>query len=286
MQSAQDAKLSLERMDEIHQMENEEKEVSNNEKAKYLTNIPKNKDIIIRNLSFRYDFYSDDVLKDVNATIPENKITAIVGASGSGKTTLLKLILGFYRPREGEINIGNNDLNELKPSFWRANCGVVMQDGYIFSDTIEKNISLSEPLIDTEKLEQSAQTACISDYIHELPIGYQTQIGQEGVGLSQGQKQRMLIARVVYKNPHYIFFDEATNALDANNEKAIMKNLDAFFKNKTVVIVAHRLSTVKKADQIIVLDKGKIIEQGNHQTLTAQKGAYYQLVKNQLELGR
>jgi ATP-binding cassette subfamily B protein len=242
--------------------------------------------IHIKNLSFRYAGpQSELVLNSVNITIPQNKVTAIVGASGSGKTTLLKLILGFYLPVSGEIKIGENHLHNLNYSTWRSNCGVVLQDGFIFSDTIAGNIAVSDEVIDRKRLLFASQMANIQDFIERLPLGYNTMIGKEGNGLSQGQKQRLLIARAIYKNPEYVFFDEATNALDANNERQIMENLNRFFKGKTVVVVAHRLSTVKNADQIIVMDKGSVIETGTHNDLALVKGSYYHLVKNQLELG-
>ena len=219
--------------------------------------------------------------------IPEGKVTAIVGASGSGKTTLIKLLLKFYDPTEGMINIGSTKLNNISTKVWRKACGSVMQDGFLFGDTISRNIteSDSEGIIDKERLLHAVKVANIEEFIEELPSGYNTKIGSSGVNISGGQKQRIFIARSVYKNPKYIFFDEATSALDANNEKVIMENLQEFYKGKTVIVVAHRLSTVKNADQIIVLDRGKIIERGNHTELTAKRGAYFTLVKNQLELG-
>ena len=209
----------------------------------------------------------------------------MVGVSGSGKTTMVKLLLGFYPPTKGEIKIGDIYLSNFSSRLWRQKCGVVMQDGFIFSDSIAKNVAVSDEIIDKEKLLQSVKIANIQDMIESLPLGYNTKIGMEGHGLSQGQKQRILIARSVYKSPEYLFFDEATNALDANNERIIMKNMEEFFKGRTVIVVAHRLSTVKNADQIVVLDKGKIVEKGTHQELTRLKGAYYNLVKDQLELG-
>jgi len=224
-------------------------------------------------------------LNKLNLTIPANKVTAIVGVSGSGKSTLLKLMLNFYTPENGQLKIGPHDLKNISQRAWRNKCGVVMQEGYLFSDTIANNIAVGEDYIDKERLKYAVNVANIKEFIEELPLSYNTTIGMEGVGISTGQKQRLLIARAVYKNPEFLFFDEATSALDANNEKVIMEKLDQFFKNKTVVVIAHRLSTVKNAHQIVVLDKGKIVEVGNHQTLANQKGHYYNLVKNQLELG-
>lgn len=242
--------------------------------------------INIKDLSFKYEGVGNDlVLKNLSASIPSKKITAIVGTSGSGKTTLMKLLLKFYDPTEGAINIDTTNLKNISSKTWRDKCGVVMQEGYIFNDSIANNIAVGDDNIDKEKLKHAVFVANIKEFIENLPLGYNTKIGMEGVGISTGQKQRILIARAVYKNPEYIFLDEATSALDANNEKVIMNNLNEFFKNKTVVIIAHRLSTVKNADQIIVLDNGKIIEHGNHTELTALRGSYYALVKNQLELG-
>ena len=217
--------------------------------------------------------------------IPQEKVTAVVGASGSGKTTLVKLLLQYYNPIKGKIEIGKQNLEKFNSTWWRNNCGAVMQDGFIFSESIAKNIAQSDYEIDKEKLKEASQIANIHDFIMELPLKYNTVIGNEGQNLSQGQKQRVLIARAVYKNPDFLFFDEATNALDANNEKAIVGNLQEFYQGKTVIIVAHRLSTVRNADQIVVLDDGEVVEVGNHKELTANKGAYYKLVKNQLELG-
>lgn len=281
IQSLQDAKISLERLGEIHNKENEEKEDIN--RINYLPDI---KSIAINNLKFRYKGpHSQAVLKNINLDIPEGKITAIVGTSGSGKTTLIKLLLGFYPFEKGEIKIGDLSINDINASFWRSKCGVVMQDGFIFSDSIAENIAPGDDNIDRKKLLHAAKVSNIKPFIDSLPLGYNTKIGQEGSGISQGQKQRILIARAVYKEPEYIFLDEATNALDANNEKTIMGNLNDFFKGRTVLIVAHRLSTVKNADQIVVLEQGEIIERGTHKELTKLKGAYYELVKNQLELG-
>ena len=211
--------------------------------------------------------------------IPKGKVTAIVGASGSGKTTLVKLMLGYYPVLEGKINVGGTDVNDLNKDWWRQQCGVVMQEGVIFSESIARNIAVDDSEVDKERLAQAARIACIHDYVMSLPLKYNTKIGRDGVGLSLGQKQRVLIARAVYKDPDYIFLDEATNSLDANNERAIVENLAKFYQGKTVVVVAHRLSTVRDADQIIVLHQGKVVETGNHETLIARKGAYYDLVK-------
>ena len=276
----QDAKISLERLSEIHEKEDEEPE-----NKEYISEIPKNSTIHLNKVSFRYIGSDQLVLKELDLEIPANKITAIVGASGSGKTTLMKLLLKFYDPNSGGILLGNYDLKTISQKTWRSQCGVVMQEGYIFSDTIANNIAVGVDYVDKKKLAHAVDVANIQAFIESLPLSYNTKIGMEGVGLSTGQKQRLLIARAVYKNPNYLFFDEATSALDANNEKVIMAKLNTFFEDKTVVVIAHRLSTVKNADQIVVLDKGKIVEVGNHTTLVKQKGSYYHLVKNQLELG-
>ena len=279
--SLQDVKISLERINEIHQMADE------NGKEGLLTSIEdKNEGIDIKSIIFKYDQHAlRKTIDDVSIHIPQGKVTAIVGASGSGKTTLIRLMLGYYSVLEGKINIGNTDINKLNKKWWRRQCGVVMQDGVIFSESIARNIAVDDGDIDKERLLKAAEIACIKDYVMALPLKFNTKIGRDGVGLSQGQKQRILIARAVYKNPDYIFLDEATNSLDANNERSIVENLDKFYKGKTVVIVAHRLSTVKNADQIVVIDHGKVVEEGNHESLTAKRGAYYNLVKNQLELG-
>lgn len=276
----QDAKISLERLSEIHEKDDEELD-----KMKLISLIEKNLGLKINKLSFKYIGSDQLVLKDLDLEIPPNKITAIVGVSGSGKTTLMKLLLKFYNPNSGEIKLGNYDLNSISQKTWRNECGVVMQEGYIFNDTIANNIAVGEDYIDKQKIAHAVDVANIQEFIESLPLSYNTKIGMEGVGLSTGQKQRLLIARAVYKNPNYLFFDEATSALDANNEKIIMEKLNAFFENKTVVVIAHRLSTVKNAHQIVVLDNGKIVERGNHKTLIKEKGKYYHLVKNQLELG-
>ena len=277
--SAQDAKIALERLSEIHNKEDEE--TIEDEK---IHDVPVNEDLDLQEIYFRYVGSLEEVLKGIDLTIPANKITAIVGASGSGKTTLMKMLLKFYDPNSGEINIGNHHLANISHSAWREQCGVVMQDGYIFNDTIANNIAIGQDTIDKKRLQKAVEIANIKEYVDSLPLGYNTKIGMEGVGMSGGQKQRLFIARAVYKNPSFIFFDEATSSLDANTEKVIMENLNEFFKERTAVVIAHRLSTVKNADQIVVLDKGKIIERGTHEELTALKGNYYNLVKNQLEL--
>lgn len=315
-QNLQDAKIALERLNEIQQQEDEEPV------GKQLQSVlPVDKSIVIKNLAFTYNGAGNTpVLQDINLTIPADKVTAIVGMSGSGKTTLLKLLLKFYENYAGSITIGDKDnvvtrepmlllqhlasdrqentpifdnippatikLTDLSPSYWRSQCGTVMQDGYIFNDTIEHNIGVGEEIPDRKRVITSCEIANIKDFVEELPLGLNTKIGAEGNGISQGQRQRLLIARAVYKNPEYLFFDEATNALDANNEKAIMGNMQAFFTGKTVVVVAHRLSTVKHADKIVVLHQGRIVEEGTHDELAKLKGHYYELVRNQLELGQ
>ena len=281
IQGFQDAKISLERLNEIHQMDDEEP--INKE---WNHTLPEDKSLTIDHLTFRYPGAGNEpVLENINLHIPQGKTTAIVGMSGSGKTTILKLLLRFYEPQKGEIKVGEQSIHNIGFKTWRGQCGVVMQDGFIFSDSIERNIAVGDEYPDKNKLRHAIHVANIQDFIDGLPLGLNTKIGAEGNGISQGQRQRMLIARAVYKDPQYIFFDEATNALDANNERIIMDNLAEFFKGRTVIIVAHRLSTVSNADNIILLDKGHIVEQGTHHELTALKGDYYKLVKNQLELG-
>ncbi|MDR3327353.1 MAG: ATP-binding cassette domain-containing protein, partial [Prevotellaceae bacterium] len=308
VQSAQDAKISLERLNEIHNREDEEQTI-----IEKITQMPENKNIKVEDVFFSYDGAERNYALDgVSLFIPGNKTTAIVGVSGSGKTTLIKLLLGFYQPNRGKILlaarhcVAGSDLQspeimgdfrfretdsagmgltDLNPHLWRQSTGAVMQDGFIFSDTIANNIAVGVENIDKKRLLEAAQTANIHDFIDDLPLKYNTKIGMEGNGISQGQRQRILIARSVYKNPDFLFFDEATNALDANNERVILDNLKEFYKGKTVVIVAHRLSTVQNADKIVVMDKGKIVEEGTHETLTAKRGTYYTLVKNQLEFG-
>jgi ATP-binding cassette subfamily B protein len=281
IQGFQDAKISLERLNEIHQMDDEESLDKD-----WNHTLPADKSLSLNNLTFRYPGAGNEpVLEHIDLYIPQGKTTAIVGMSGSGKTTILKLLLRFYEPEKGEIRIGEQALSGMSFKTWRGQCGVVMQEGFIFSDTIARNIAVGDDYPDKIKLQHAIKVANIQEFVDSLPLGLNTKIGAEGNGISQGQKQRMLIARAVYKNPEYIFFDEATNALDSNNERIIMDNLAEFFTGRTVVIVAHRLSTVSNADNIIVLDKGRIIEQGTHNILTELKGDYYRLVKNQLELG-
>ncbi len=280
-QSYQDASISMERLNEVHGRKDEE-QVSDHQ----LSELPLQKEVTVNDVSFSYSGADRDyVLEQVQLTIPEGKVTAIVGASGSGKTTLIKLMMGFYKPNKGSIRIGKSSLDTINSHVWRDKTGSVLQDGFLFSDTIAANIALGDDEIDSNRLHYAVHVANLQDVIDALPMGYLTKIGMEGHGLSQGQKQRILIARAVYKNPEYVFFDEATNSLDASNERIIMDRLSEFFQEKTIVIVAHRLSTVRNADNIIVLEKGRVAESGTHSELTARKGLYYELVKNQLELG-
>lgn len=279
--SLQDVKISLERINEVHAAKNEESGKDTKE------GFPsEDRSIGIEGIGFKYDPHAlRNTLEGISFHIPAGKVTAIVGASGSGKTTLMKLMLGYYPVMKGRITIGGEDINGYNLKWWRRQCGVVMQDGVIFSESIARNIAVDDGEVDVGRLEQAARIANIHDYVMSLPLKYNTLIGRDGVGLSQGQKQRILIARAVYKNPSFIFLDEATNALDAKNERAIVENLDKFYQGRTVIVVAHRLSTVKNADQIVVLDAGKVVETGNHASLIEKQGAYYNLVKNQLELG-
>ena len=280
IRSAQDAHISMERLNEIHHRRDEVQAAVGT-----LNELPSNHDLRLQDLSFRYDGGTQPVLAGLNLTIPAGKVTAIVGTSGSGKTTLIKLLLGFYEPTEGDIFVGDSPLRQINMRYWRDHCGTVMQDGYIFSDTIAGNIAVGAEQINQARLLLAADIANVKEMTERLPLGFRTLIGQEGKGLSQGQKQRILIARAVYKNPDFLFFDEATNALDAHNERAIMEHLQQFFKGRTVVVAAHRLSTVRNADQIVVLHHGHIAETGTHEQLIEQRGEYYELVKNQLELG-
>ncbi len=278
--SLQDVRISLERINEIHEGRNEETQENQ------ATGFASEKSIAVDSIDFKYDPHAlKNTLEGISFDIPDGKVTAIVGASGSGKTTLIKLMLGYYPVMSGSISIAGRNINEYNLKWWRRHCGVVMQDGVIFSESIARNIAVDDNEIDPERLREAARIACIDDYVMSLPLKYDTKIGRDGVGLSQGQKQRILIARAVYRNPDFIFLDEATNALDAKNERAIVENLDVFYRGRTVVVVAHRLSTVRNADRIIVLDGGCVVETGNHDSLIALKGTYYNLVKNQLELG-
>ncbi|TFH35670.1 MAG: peptidase domain-containing ABC transporter, partial [Bacteroidia bacterium] len=281
IRTAQDARLSLDRLSEVHNREEEEKEG-----GMKVSVIPSNKSIFVNNLSYQYEGpRSPFAIRDIDLVIPGNSVTAIVGTSGSGKTTLLKMLLGFYPPVTGEILIGDTHLSNLSIKLWRKKCGVVMQDGYLFPETIAYNIAPGIEAIDEEKMIKAVTIANVREFAESLPLGYNTRIGSTGHGLSHGQRQRILIARAVYKDPDFLFFDEATNALDANNEKVIINNLARFFSGKTVMVIAHRLSTVRNAAKIVVLDGGRIVETGTHEELTLKRGFYYNLVRNQLELG-
>jgi ATP-binding cassette, subfamily B, bacterial len=280
IQHAQDAKISFDRLNEIHKKSEENTENS------FQKSLPEDRNLYLNNIGFTYGIPgSPKVLKNINLVIPEGKVTAIVGSSGSGKTTLLKLLLRFYEPTEGDISVGNMKLSNFHTGWWRSLCGTVMQDGFIFSDTIARNIAIGEEYVDYDRLRHAIYIANVGDLLNGLPLGLETKIGAEGKGMSQGQKQRIQIARAVYKDPMYMFFDEATSALDANNERIILQNLNEFFQGRTVIVVAHRLSTVKNADNIVVLHQGEIVEQGTHQQLVAAQGYYFNLVRNQLELG-
>ncbi|WP_317043098.1 peptidase domain-containing ABC transporter [Parapedobacter luteus] len=281
IQSYQDAKISLERINEIYREEDEEPV-----EKEWLRKLPRDKSILFNGVTFRYPGAGNEpVLSNINLIFPEGRTTAIVGVSGSGKTTVLKLILRFFEPEAGELRIGQNRLSQIGFATWRSECGVVMQDGFIFADTIERNIAVGDEAPDRQRVEQALRIANLDEFVEQQPFGLKTKIGVAGKGISQGQRQRLLIARAVYKDPHYILFDEATNALDANNERVIIDNLKGFLTGRTAIIVAHRLSTVSHADNIVVLDKGRVVEQGTHRQLAAQQGEYYKLVKNQLELG-
>ena len=280
LRAAQDVKISLERINEVHNSRDEESA------ARPCRELPAELSVTFDRVAFRYDPHSPELtLRDVSLRFPAGKVTAVVGASGSGKTTLLKLILGYYPAESGEIRVGDRNLEEIDLRWWRRQCGVVMQEGVIFSESIERNIAVDDSEVDTARMKAAARIANIDSFVESLPTGYRTVIGPDGTGLSQGQKQRILIARAVYRNPRFIFLDEATNSLDAGNEREIVRNLGEFYRGRTVIVVAHRLSTVRDADHIIVLDKGAVAEQGTHEELVRRRGAYYTLIRNQLELG-
>ncbi|WP_262896189.1 peptidase domain-containing ABC transporter [Sphingobacterium faecale] len=281
MQSYQDAKISLERLNEIYETEEEE-----DIRKDYLTKLPEDRTIELRNLTFRYyGAGNEPIFSKLNLTFPSGRTTAVVGASGSGKTTILKLLLRYYNPEEGEILVGGKRLDQIDFGLWRDSCGSVMQENFVYADTIERNIAINDEFPEEQKVQNAIHIANMEEFVAEEPFGLATKIGTAGKGISQGQRQRLMIARAVYKDPAFIFLDEATNSLDANNEREIVEKLDRFFDKRTVIVVAHRLSTVRNADNIIVLEKGEVAEQGTHQELTAKKGKYYELVKNQLELG-
>lgn len=280
LQAAQDVKISLERINEVHNSRDEESA------ARPCRELPTELSVTFDRVAFRYDPHSPELtLRDVSLRFPAGKVTAVVGASGSGKTTLLKLILGYYPAESGEIRVGDRNLEEIDLRWWRRQCGVVMQEGVIFSESIERNIAVDDSEVDRARMKEAARIANIDSFVKSFPTGYRTVIGPDGTGLSQGQKQRILIARAVYRNPRFIFLDEATNSLDAGNEREIVRNLGEFYRGRTVIVVAHRLSTVRDADHIIVLDKGAVAEQGTHEELVRRRGAYYTLIRNQLELG-
>lgn len=280
IQSLQDVRISLERINEIHDGRDEEPDQERS------TEFHEGRGIRLAKVAFRYDQHAmENTVEEISFSIPEGKVTAIVGASGSGKTTLIKLMLGYYPVLSGEISIAGRPIEAYSLRWWRRQCGVVMQEGVIFSESIARNIAVGDGEIDRTRMEKAARIACIHDYISGLPLGYDTLIGRDGKGLSLGQKQRILIARAVYKDPDFIFFDEATNSLDARNEREITDNLKEFYRGRTVIVVAHRLSTVKDADRIVVLDKGRVVEIGTHDDLIENQGVYYSLVRNQLELG-
>jgi ATP-binding cassette subfamily B protein len=278
--AAQDARLSLQRLAEIHSEHDEEVHPDGQ-----IQTVPPQPDIDFRQVSFSYPGAGGPVLSGIDLHIAGGKLTAIVGASGSGKTTLLKLLLKFYSPDAGRIMVGNSPLAVIGQEAWRASVGAVLQDSFLFHDTLERNIAVGAERSDYNRIQHALEVANLHDFVAELPLGLRTRIGAQGTGLSQGQKQRILIARAVYKDPQVIFFDEATNALDAHNERVILENLQNWFVGRTVIVVAHRLSTVRDADQIVVLEGGKIVETGNHAQLSQQRGPYFALVKNQLELG-
>ncbi|WP_256604317.1 peptidase domain-containing ABC transporter [Sphingobacterium multivorum] len=281
MHAYQDAKISMERLNEIYEADGEE-----DMQRDYLINLPERKDIEIRNLTFRYyGAGNEPIFTKLNLHFPAGKTTAIVGTSGSGKTTILKLLLRFYNSEEGEIFVGGKRLEQIDFALWRGACGAVLQDNYVYADTIERNIAVNDEFPDIQRLQKAIEIANLTEFISEQPFGLATKIGTAGKGVSQGQRQRFMIARAVYKEPEFIFLDEATNALDANNEKAIIENLNSFFKNRTVIVIAHRLSTVKNADNIVVVEKGEIVEQGSHHHLVQMRGKYFEQVRNQLELG-